>query len=201
MVKLEEQLQNSRPVENGPFQEKSLTAEQTFPAGHFYSPIPSLQEIKENEDKIFCNIPRLLPGINLNEEKQLDNLYKLATFYPEIPWSKESISNFRYYYDNPAFSYGDAITLFGILRLLSPKKLVEVGSGYSSCVTLDVNEIYFSNQIDCTFIEPYPELLYSLVKEQDKERITILPNKLQDIDVSLFQTLEENDILFIDSLT
>ena len=74
-----------------------------------------------------------------------------------------------------------------------------MGSGYSSCVTLDVNEIYFSNQIDCTFIEPYPELLYSLVKEQDKERITILPNKLQDIDVSLFQTLEENDILFIDS--
>lgn len=61
-----------------------------------------------------------------------------------------------------------------MMRDLCPKKIIEVGSGYSSCISLDTNELFFDNSIDLTFIEPYPELLLSLLKEGDLDRVKLL---------------------------
>ena len=49
------------------------------------------------------------------------------------------------------------------------------------------------------FIEPYPERLESLLKENDREKVVIYKKRLQDIPVGVFRELNENDILFIDS--
>jgi hypothetical protein len=86
-----------------------------------------------------------------------------------------------------------------MLRYAKPKRIIEIGSGYSSCVILDTNELFFNNSIQCTFIEPVPELLLSLIKENDRKRINLLPERLQDIEISEFSSLSEGDILFIDS--
>ncbi len=43
---------------------------QFVPPGHFYSPIPSIDEIKQDEEKIFM-IPNDLPGVDLNKEEQI----------------------------------------------------------------------------------------------------------------------------------
>jgi hypothetical protein len=48
------------------------------------------------------------------------------------------------------------------------KKIIEIGLGYSSCVMLDTNELFFGNGIDITFVEPYPELLLTLIKKTDR---------------------------------
>ncbi len=77
--------------------------------------------------------------------------------------------------------------------------MVEVGSGYSSCVTLDTNELFFDHSIECAFVEPYDALLRSLLKPDDLKRIDILTVPLQDVPVERFERLEANDILFIDS--
>ena len=77
--------------------------------------------------------------------------------------------------------------------------MIEVGSGYSSCVTLDTNALHFQNQIARTFIEPYPDLLHSLLQPGDRARIEIIDRGLQDVALSRFHALEANDILFIDS--
>ncbi|HET9217163.1 MAG TPA: class I SAM-dependent methyltransferase [Terriglobia bacterium] len=76
---------------------------------------------------------------------------------------------------------------------------MEVGSGHSSCVMLDVNELFFNNTIHCTFVDPYPKLLRTLIKPSDRERIRILGNRVQELDVSIFRELGPSDILFIDS--
>jgi hypothetical protein len=55
------------------------------------------------------------------------------------------------------------------------------------------------NSINCTFIEPYPERLESLLKSTDNERVAIYRKRLQEIPLKLFEELHENDILFIDS--
>ena len=55
------------------------------------------------------------------------------------------------------------------------------------------------NSINCMFIEPYPERLESLLKENDREKVVIYKKRLQDIPVGVFRELNENDILFIDS--
>lgn len=74
-----------------------------------------------------------------------------------------------------------------------------MGSGYSSALMLDVNDLFFNRSIQLTFIEPNPERLYSLITEADKNSVTIYDKMVQQVDLDLFKTLERGDILFIDS--
>jgi hypothetical protein len=64
---------------------------------------------------------------------------------------------------------------------------------------LDVNELFFDSSMQMTFIEPYPERLFSFLKDADKNTATVLVNKVQEVPLDPFLALEENDILFIDS--
>ncbi len=169
------------------------------PPGHFYSPIPSLEEVQRDEAIIFGSIPSSILGIDLYEEEQLKLLESFVEFYNEMPFKSEKQKGIRYYYENPAYSYSDGILLHCMIRYLKPRKIIEVGSGFSSCMTLDTNELCFDGLIATTFIEPYPDLLMSLVKDADKGKIELIPTSLQDVDLSIFETLQANDILFIDS--
>ncbi len=171
-----------------------------FPLGHFYSPVPNLDEIKKFEASIWpSSPPRKIDGVDLNEEGQLKLLNEFSSFYGELPFADEKSEGLRYYYENSAFSYTDAIMLYSMIRFAKPRRIIEVGSGYSSCVTLDTNDLFFNGQIATTFIEPYPDLLYSLIKEGDREKIKVLPVRLQDVPLEEFDVLNRDDILFIDS--
>jgi hypothetical protein len=168
------------------------------PPGHFYSPIPSIDEVRRNEERIF-RIPKAIPGVDLNEAEQMQFFDAFKGYYKELPFTDEKTDRLRYYFNNPNYSYSDAICLYAMIRHAKPKRIIEIGSGYSSCVTLDTNDLFFENSIDCTFIEPYPELLLSLINEVDKERVEIIPANLQEVDLQKFSSLQANDILFIDS--
>ena len=169
-----------------------------FPAGHFYSPYPDLEEIRQQEASIFSQ-NRAVLGIDLRESEQLKVLRALASLQPGTQFPKTKSPGFRYYFDNPAYGYSDALVLHAMLRLIKPHQLIEVGCGYSSAMSLDTNELYFQNSIKMTFIEPHPQLLHELTKPEDRERVTIIPSKLQDIPLEVFSHLRDNDVLFIDS--
>jgi hypothetical protein len=172
----------------------------TFMApGHYYSPIPSLDDVKRDEARIFGAVPRSIQGIDLHESEQLNLLTDFTLFYREMPFHPQKIEGLRYHFENPSYSYSDAIFLHCMIRFLKPKRIIEIGSGYSSCVTLDTNDLFFNGSIDTTFIEPYPDLLMSLITEKDKRTIKVIPHRLQDVDVAGFKQLEANDILFVDS--
>jgi len=84
---------------------------------------------------------------------------------------------------------------------LNPKRIIEVGCGFSSGIILDVNEFHFKNEMCITFADPYPELLREVVKEEDllNNNINILESKAQDLELDLFLQLGENDVLFLDT--
>lgn len=168
------------------------------PPGHFYSPIPSLEDVRRNEERIF-SLQENIPAIDLNEPEQMRLFAIFKEFYKELPFKPEKGEGLRYYFENPHYSYSDAIFLYCMIRYLRPQKIIEIGSGYSSCAILDTNELFFGNNINCTFIEPEPQLLLSLLKDGDGERVDLLAANLQDVDISLFSSLSERDILFIDS--
>lgn len=171
------------------------------PIGHFYSLYPDIDEVMRKENRVFNQNKEIL-DIDLNEEQQLIILHQMTQLYHSIPlWEhisiSDSISSLRYRYGNPNLSAGDAIGLHCMLRILKPNRLIEVGSGYSSAVTLDTNEFYLDNTINLTFIEPYPQLLQSLLKTDDN--IDLLVQGLQDTSLAVFEQLESGDVLFIDS--
>jgi hypothetical protein len=166
------------------------------PIEHFYSPFPAISDIK---NAVIAPPSPDIPGIDLNTEYQFKVLDEIEPFYKELPFKDEKIPNLRYYFLNGSYSYSDAIFLYCMIRKLNQKRIIEIGSGFSSCVTLDTNELYFNNNINCIFVEPYPELLKSLIKEDDNSNIIIYESRLQDIPLDIFMELKANDILFIDS--
>lgn len=169
------------------------------PPGHFYSPLNHRDEWRSDEARLFAEPPRELAAIELREAEQLQLLEQFARLYPDIPFQPQRGPGQRYQYDNEAYSYSDAIFLNCMIRHARPRRLVEVGSGWSSCATLDTNERYFGNLIQTTFIDPYPELLLSLTSATDHARMRVLRQRLQEVALAEFTALEAGDILFIDS--
>jgi predicted O-methyltransferase YrrM len=168
------------------------------PPGHFYSPLVDTEKLAARASTVFA--PQAPPsGIDLRLHTQLHLFYKLAEYYKDLPFDAQATPGVRYYYENDLFGYADAIVLATMIRHMKPRRIIEVGSGYSSSVILDVNEAFFSNQIQCTFIEPFPDILHSLVKPGDLDNITVIPTGVEQVGTDVFQTLEPGDFLFIDS--
>jgi Methyltransferase domain len=170
------------------------------PPGHFYSPIPDERELDAAAERIWPEKwPTELPGIDLRAEEQLAMFSTVAKFGREFEIYDRPTAPWRYHTDNTAYGAGDALTLHGMLRHLRPQRLIEIGSGYSSAMTLDTVEHYLDGTTQLTFIEPYPQLLSSLLHDSDREHVTIVPRPVQDVPLDLFSTLQAGDILFIDS--
>lgn len=167
------------------------------PPGHYYSPIPSAEELRSREHELCGPPPETLPGIELRAEAQRALLEELARFYPELPFPRGRTNGARYWFDNPSYSYADAIFLYSMLRHLRPKRVIEVGCGWSSAAMLDTAERFLDGGVAFTFIEPYPETLRSLLRADD--RAELIEARLQDVPLQRFDALEANDVLFIDS--
>ena len=169
------------------------------PPGHYYSPLNTKESIKPREERIYGSLPQSLTGMDLDESGQLEILGILEGFYPDLPWDPCPKEGLRYAFDNINYSWFDAITLFGMLRHRKPKRIIEVGSGYSSCAMLDIDELFLERSTDFTFIDPNPGLLHSLSRHGDLERCRVITEMVQDVDFRVFETLQAGDFLFIDS--
>jgi hypothetical protein len=167
--------------------------------GHYYSPIPkSEQAIYVSAKQFGKALP--IAGIDMNDSNQLELLQVLIPFMKQSTFRNEvKVEGHRFYNKNGIYGYSDALFLESMIRHLRPSKIIEAGSGFTSALMMDINERYFNNAIDLEFIEPYPERLFSLLTKADQQRISLKILGLQSIDLSLFASLNENDILFIDS--
>jgi len=169
-----------------------------FPAGHYYSPIPS------NEDVVAYLKSRKspdaeLPGIELNAQAQFESLTGYVALYREIQFPAQKSGRFRYYYDNAWFGYADAFFLYGFLKTQLPSQIIEIGSGFSSAVMLDAIDGCFSKRPKVLLIEPYPGRLLELLREGDLDNVTLMDRKVQDVPLETLLQLNAGDILFIDS--
>jgi hypothetical protein len=85
-----------------------------------------------------------------------------------------------------------------MLRALRPRRIIEIGSGFSTCAILDTNRLCLGGQAQVTCIDPHPDVLRKLLANS-QDPVTIVESKLQDIGPGIFEELGPNDILFIDS--
>lgn len=166
-----------------------------FAPGHYYSPLVNPSEFIELKNKGTKNLK--FPEINYNEKEQLETLNAFRSYYNELPFLAAPNNDFRYYYSNDFFSYSDAISLYCMTRKCKPKKIIEIGSGFSSALILDTNEIFFDSKIELVFIDPNTERLKGLLKEN--EQSTIIEKKIQEVDNEIFSTLSAGDFLLIDT--
>jgi Methyltransferase domain len=171
-----------------------------YPSGHYYSPIVSIDEIRQREKDIWkLREVDGVEGINLNFNEQKKLLIQLSEFYNCVPYIFKKDLKLRYQFRNGYYDYTDCIILFSMINNFKPKRIIEIGSGFSSAIMLDTNEFFFDNKISLTFVDPYPERLFSLMKDYDTENCRIVKSDLQLISLDVFKELEQGDFLFIDS--
>jgi Methyltransferase domain len=166
---------------------------------HFYTPIPDGEKLPESlwQER---NDP---PGVDLRIEEGLSLLARLAeryrSEYDQFPYEKPAEPQ-RFHLSNTAYSCGDAEILYSMIRDLKPRRIVEVGSGYT---TLQISEtigrmVQDDPGLACEFtaIEPYPP---EYLSPRPAGVTRVLPSIVQTVPVHEFLALEADDILFIDS--
>lgn len=178
---------------------ESVDIQGRYPAGHYYSPIPKHEDVKIYLKKQKgCEID--LPDINFQVEAQEQTLLRYKEYYNELPFQeRQDGGGCRYHYDQDWFCYADAIFLYAFLRDKKPRRIVEVGSGYSSAVILDTVELFFYEQPEITFIDPYPDRLRNILRNDDAGQVRVLEIPMQEAPKEVFLSLCEGDLLFIDS--
>jgi len=152
-----------------------------------YEPVPDLRDIDitdiSEDDKILdLNIKYDFSFIKENLDRILNE-----KIIPD--WLQE----------NPMFPVLDLAAYCSIIENYKPERIIEVGAGYSTCLSTMFTDI-INLKTDITAIEPYPR--EHLLKLEKENKITLIQNKIQDIDLSvtnLIRSLKENDILFIDT--
>jgi hypothetical protein len=135
----------------------------------------------------------------LDDGAILETFAKIVDFSAILPFGPEKFPGSRFDLNNPAFSFGDALAYFGILLDRAPRRVIAIGSGYSSCLLMDTNDRLFGGLINFTMIEPYPDVLRSLLDESDPYWANLLVSDLRNVPTEKFRELQANDILFIDS--
>ncbi len=174
------------------------TAPPLYAPGHFYSPIPDLDAVTADAARIFDR-PDSILGVDLRRDAQRARFESIATRWSEFPYYGAADPQLRYRPDNDYFGHMDGLVLFGMLVTIKPKRYVEIGSGWSSALVLDTRQRLLDRDLECTFVEPYPERLHGLLRPEDHDSVTIIERPLQDVDPALFDVLDPGDVLFIDS--
>lgn len=160
----------------------------------YYSPLPVLSELKKHITR--WNRPSMLSGIQYDLHTFKTNLSQmLANHYDEFtqltPYSEITQEGF-----GPGYTEIDALTLYLMIRHYKPCRYIEVGSGISTyyCSLAAAQNEKEGNALQIQCIEPYPySRLYAI------PNIQVKADEVQNVDLALFQTLEADDILFIDS--
>jgi Methyltransferase domain len=169
-----------------------------FPPGHFYSPLLDIQSLGPAEPKMPFDGVECWEHIDLRGSKQRSYYEDLLNSFPLLQFPGQRTDNYRFFTENGWFVLSDAFTLSGIIRKEKPRRIVEVGSGYSSAVILDTLN-HTGESATLTFIEPFPDRLDALLSSEDKSCSTILVKRVQEVPLSIFDQLDAQDVLFIDS--
>jgi hypothetical protein len=170
-----------------------------YPRGHFYSPLPSVSDVRANAASIFRTDVELDSSIDLRDAEQVELLQKLATIIKTLDFPSAKSPEHRYYSDNSFFGLGSAFLTAAMILNLRPKRIIEIGSGFSSAMMLDINDRFSNGAVEHVFIEPYPDRLQQLIRPGDAKNNFVLPHPVQEQPMTVFQKLDTNDVLFVDS--
>jgi predicted O-methyltransferase YrrM len=170
-----------------------------FQGKHYYTPLPEEHYVYTHSDTLFDLSRDLYQGIDINEPHQLDLIHDLSTFHGDLPFLGEKERG-RYQRVNYQFGEADAAILYCMMRLKKPKRVIEIGSGFSSAIMLDANDDLerSGNRVRFIFVDPDCSRLKPLLRSGDGDAL-IIEDLVQNVDTEIFKMLDAGDILFIDS--
>lgn len=159
---------------------------------HFYELIPNTRAVARN----YSDSARRLDGINWRfAESETEALRLLQAYGKEY---SATMGRYGFLEGNDYYSGADALILYVVLRDLKPKKMVEVGQGFSTRIALaalDRNAEETGAECEYVSIDPYARFAGQQVPKSVNFRI--IRQEFQAIPVE--PLLENCDFLFVDS--
>jgi predicted O-methyltransferase YrrM len=166
-------------------------------ATHYYQPI---FDGRSMDPRIWTQ-PQLLYGIDWREADQIALLHQLgAAFGSECFWPAHAhADDDQYFWDNGSFGFTSACLLHGMIRLLRPQRVLEIGGGYSTLVSSQALAMNKDRGAEGSLvsIDPYPR---PILKAADRRgACSLVAERVETLDPELFLSLDAGDLLFIDS--
>jgi hypothetical protein len=158
---------------------------------HYYDPLPDFRTLKREQ----LERRRSFPGIAFDIPAQARRIEELASrFGAEL---RRIDDEKQFPFSNEYFAGHDAAVYFALVRDLKPRRIVEIGAGYSTRIAARALE---ANQREgspgtLTVIEPYPEPRLT----ESGVSMELIVQPVERADPAVFDGLGRNDILFIDS--
>jgi len=147
---------------------------------HYYEPLPDFRAITLEQ----IQRRRNYAAIDFQWDDQLRLLRELEPYAAEV--TEVDVTN-------DYFSGVDAIVYYSLIRHLKPRRIIEIGGGYSTRFAAKAL-VRNADGATLTCIEPNPERLNGHALN-----IELIQKRVEEIDVDFFSQLEANDIIFIDS--
>lgn len=156
----------------------------------FYSPVPDLDELPED---VFERRNEMR-GIDLDPARQIAFAEsELAPHLAEFGQGPEGFPIRNEYYET-----GDAEIAYAFVRHIRPRRIVELGSGFSTLVLAHAAERNRADGAPCRLVsfDPYPPPVLA-DGAPGLEAHTALP--AQEVPEEEFAALESGDLLFVDT--
>jgi predicted O-methyltransferase YrrM len=171
-----------------------------FPPGHFYSPIVDTTEALQRAETLWPkSVPSIL-GIDFDiashERILCEEFPRFINEYDYPEHETDVLNEYDFFTQNSQFSWLDARAAFVLIRSWQPRRVIEVGSGFSSLLMADINRRFCNSKMHITCIEPYPR---GFLKTGVPGIAQLVEKKVQDVELSTFDSLGAGDVLFIDS--
>lgn len=169
------------------------------PPGHFYSPLLDIEKLGPDDAGLPFDGAECWEHVDLRRAEQRAYYDDLLQRFPPLPFPRHRTPPYRYFWDNGNwFNRADAFSLAGVIRREQPRRIIEVGSGFSSAVTLDALD-QAAMRPHLTFVEPNPDRLHALLSRDDLAAATTHLRLVQEVPLGTYDHLEASDILFVDT--
>jgi hypothetical protein len=169
------------------FRRIARVAGQDVVAHNFYSPIPALEDLPA--DVFDRRSP--LRGIELDLDGPLDYLNELA------PGLAEFQPPAHFVWDNRRYGAVEADVLHAIVRYERPRRIIELGSGFSSLVIAAAarRNAAEGHPVEFATYDPFPrDFIRGGIEGMELNAVSAT-----DIALAEFEALAEHDVLFVDT--
>jgi predicted O-methyltransferase YrrM len=170
-----------------------------FAPGHYHSPVVDPDTVREYYDRETAMSADQIAGMDIDLARMRRLWLANLDFIKATPFTDGPSPANRYCFEGGPYPHGDGVTLRLMIGHHRPRRIVEIGSGYSSACALDAADHAALSDFHLTCIEPYPDRLKSLLRPGDDGRVTIIEQPVQAVSPQIVDALEPNDILLIDS--
>lgn len=170
-----------------------------FPPGHFYSPLVDTNALaaEQRRSRVWPPVPRETPGIDWHGDEQRRLCREVFAKQPRLSFPDQATEDPRdFFSENTQFSPLDAWLLEAMLRMVRPRRLIQVGSGYSTLVSARTNLDELNGSVEITCIEPYPA---RVIVDHLPGIANLRIEFVQDTPLRFFESLEAGDVLFVDT--